>query len=413
MKSKLKIEYINSEKLCLLEGNPRKQINADTLNNLKPLIKVHGFQNPLQVYEENQGRYSIICGNHRFLAAQDLGMKEFPCIIYHGSREMALARAISDNKSGEWTEWDYPALKDMIAEIDNGELDMELTGFTEEELAALFDIDGSGELKGEDDAPKVPQTPKTKLGDLYQLGDHFLLCGDATARSAVERLMDGVKADMVFTDPPYGVDYQGGHLNPNRKKLIGDDGDIYSAAIPIIASVTDGPCYTWFVGSKALTIYSAISKVGEIHALIIWHKTNASYAAINAQYKSRHESLLYWKPKGKALRWCGPTDERTLWEMKRDARNDMHPTQKPVELAERAIGNHKAKSVLDLFGGSGSTMIACEKLNRKCYMMEIDPGYCDVIVERYKNLFPEKEVCLLYGAEKDVIGAGSIIGQTG
>jgi DNA modification methylase len=341
---------------------------------------------------------NILAGNGTVEALAEVGIHKVKVIESDGNEIIAVQRkglspeqkielAIADNRTAELAEWDIPTLKEfeigMPGLLDNM--------FTPIELDDLFKLDiDIGPQEGEDDAPEPPEEPTTKAGDLYQLGEHRLLCGDSTDKETVDRLMDGQKADMVFTDPPYGVDYEGGHLNPYRKKLIGDDGDIYSDVVPVIAQFLDGPCYIWFAGSKALPVYSAVSKIGEIHALLIWHKTNATYAAMNAQYKQRHEPCLYWKPKGSSLRWCGATTECTIWEMKRDPRNDMHPTQKPVELPERAIGNHKASKVLDLFGGSGSTMIACEKLERKCYMMEIDPAYCDVIVKRWEDFTGEK-----------------------
>ena len=244
-----------------------------------------------------------------------------------------------------------------------------------------------------DDIPEV-KTPISKLGDLWLLDGHRVLCGDSTDQATVERLMDGKKADMVFTDPPYGVDYEGGHFHSGdvnikrkREKLIADDNaDIYSRVIPLLADYVDGPCYTFFADTKPKEIVNAILEVGEIHSLLIWHKINAMYAAMNAQYKQRHEPFYYWKPKGCTLRWCGASTEATIWEIKKDPRNDLHPTQKPVELATRAIQNHKAKTVLDLFLGSGSTLIAAEQTDRTCYGLELDPHYVDVICKRWQTL---------------------------
>jgi DNA modification methylase len=204
------------------------------------------------------------------------------------------------------------------------------------------------------------------------------------------RLIDGKKADMVFTDPPYGVDYSGGiQFTKNgvktgqREKLIADNSeDIYAGSIPMMAMFCDGPIYTWFAGTKAKTIYTEIEKVGDIHSLIIWEK-NGGYGAMNSNYKQKHEPCLYWKAKGKKLNFCGPTTETTIWKIDKDGKNNLHPTQKPVELSLKAIKNHSVGLILDLFLGSGSTLIGCEKLNRNCYGMELDPKYCDVIVQRY------------------------------
>lgn len=163
--------------------------------------------------------------------------------------------------------------------------------------------------------------------------------------------------------------------------------------MPLVIPHITGPIYMWFADRLGHDVYRAVVDCGcEIHALIIWHKTNATYAAMYAQYKQRHEPCLYFKPRGKTLRWCGASTESTVWEMKRDPINEMHPTQKPVELSERAIKNHKASIVLDVFGGSGSTMIACEKTGRKCRMMEIDQYYCDVIVKRWEEYTGKKAI---------------------
>jgi DNA modification methylase len=253
----------------------------------------------------------------------------------------------------------------------------------------------------EDEVPEPPVDPITKLGDLWILGRHRLLCGDSTKDEDVARLMDGAKAEMMFTDPPYGVNYEGGHFHSGdvnikrkREKLEADaTAQIYFDFLPVSLSVVDGPCYMWFADSKARDVYNAVHDNGcEVHALIIWHKTNATYAAMNAQYKQRHEPCLYFKPKGSTLRWCGETTEATVWSQDRDGINEFHPTQKPVALAAKAIRNHETTNVLDMFCGSGSTLIAAEQLNRTCYGMEISPAYCDIIVQRWENLTGKKAV---------------------
>jgi DNA modification methylase len=253
------------------------------------------------------------------------------------------------------------------------------------------------------DPDEVPEEVETrcKPGDLWILGRHRLLCGDSTKADDVARLMDGDVAEMMFTDPPYGVNYEGGHFHSGdvnikrkREKLADDDSTaIYTDFLPVALSAVDGPCYMWFAGSKARDIYNAVYDNGcEVHTLIIWNKTNATYAAMNAQYKPRHEPCLYFKPKGSTLRWCGSTTEATVWDQARDGINEFHPTQKPIALASKAIGNHDAKTVLEMFGGSGSTLIACEQLGRKCYAMEISPKYCDVIIQRWENATGQKAV---------------------
>ena len=282
---------------------------------------------------------------------------------------------------------------DLLA--NNFEIDELLEwGFDESELIG-FD----GPKDGLTDDDEIPEATKAicKMGDLWQLGDHRLLCGDSTKKADVEALMGEQKADMVFTDPPYNVDYEGGLRNKKggglesnkRKKLTNDNIDIYPLAIPIMAEYCNGAIYTWFAGTKGETIYKSIKECGDIHSLIIWVK-NGGYGALNANYKQKHEPCLYWKAKNKKLNFVGASTETTVWEINKDGLNKLHPTQKPVALAERAIRNHSVGLIMDLFLGSGSTLIACEKTNRKCFGLEIDPHYCDVIIKRWEDFTGNK-----------------------
>ena len=372
---------------------------------IKESLQRYGAARSIVIDEDNR----ILAGNGTIEGAKAAGIKNVRIIETEGDKIIAVKRtgltedqkvglALADNRTADLSEWDQEMLHQLSEEHD-------LTPwFNQDDLDELLAVTNLEPEEGNtdpDDAPEPPEDPITKPGDLWILGSHRLLCGDSTNIQHVERLMDGKKADMVFTDPPYGVNYEGGHFHSGdvnikrkREKLANDaDDQIYADVIPLIASFCDGPCYTWFADTKPLKLYQAVEAVGQIHALIIWHKINATYAAINAQYKQRHEPCLYWKPKGSTLRWCGASTEATLWEMKRDPTNNFHPTQKPVELAERAIGNHKAQTVLDLFGGSGSTLIACERVRRHARIMELDPAYCDVIVKRWEDFTGNTAVC--------------------
>ncbi len=203
---------------------------------------------------------------------------------------------------------------------------------------------------------------------------------------------------MIFTDPPYGVSYTGGiqfknghTVTDNQEMIKNDDKDIFAEVVPMMAMICKGPIYTWFADTKGSTIYDAIENSGEIHSLIIWVK-NGGYGALNANYKQKHEPCLYWKAKGGKLNFSGPTTETTIWEIDKDGKNKMPPTQKPVALAAKAIGNHSVGLIADLFLGSGTTMVAAHQLNRKCYGMELDPKYCQVIVDRMIKLDPSLEI---------------------
>jgi hypothetical protein len=219
--------------------------------------------------------------------------------------------------------------------------------------------------------------------------------------------MDGERADMMWTDPPYGVDYVGGDMNARHRERLANDANasIYKRFLPVVLSCVDGPCYMWFAGSKGGEVYAALEgNRCEVHALLVWNKTNATYAALNANYKQRHEPFMYFKPHGSTLRWAGPTTECSVWDLPRDPRNDMHPTQKPLALPTRAIGNHDAESVLDVFAGSGASIIAAERLNRRCYAMEISPHYCDVILRRWEAE-TGREAALLERVADDEVSA--------
>jgi len=300
----------------------------------------------------------------------------------------------SNKNSGSW-DFDILAnsfeLPDLLEwGFEEKELDLNLWNKTDEEKL--------------DEVPEVQEKAISRLGDLFLIdGKHRVMCGDSTKQEDVEKLMDGKKADMVFTDPPYGVDYSGGiqftktGVKKNqRERLIDDqnDTDIYSRVVPIIPQFTNGAVYMWFAGTQALPVYQAVEKVGDIHALLIWVK-NGGYSAMNANYKQKHEPCLYWKPKNGKLNFIGKSTETTIWNLDKDGKNEYHPTQKPVALSAKAIQNHDGKTVLDLFLGSGSTLIACEQTNRICYGMELDEHYIDVILRRYKNLYPQAKIeCL-------------------
>lgn len=380
------------DKLIPYSKNAKKH-DETQIANVAESIKQFGFVQPVVVDKNGV----IVIGHCRTLAAKKLGMKTVPCVMVDElTDEQVRALRIIDNKTNE-SPWDMELLSDELADID-------LSGFDFD-----FGIDLPEESKEdedkeivEDEAPEVDEDaePIAKLGDIWQLGRHRLMCGDSTDRATVEMLMDGKKADMVFTDPPYGVSYTGGLQfkngtveKNNREMIKNDDVDIYEDVFRILSEFSNGACYVWFAGTKAATLYNAAEKYGEIHALIIWVK-NGGYGALNANYKQKHEPCLYWKPKNAKLNFCGATTETTVWEVNKDGVNEYHPTQKPIALPAKAISNHDVETVLDLFGGSGSTLIACEHLDRTCYMMELDPKYCDVIIKRWENLTGEKAVKL-------------------
>jgi DNA modification methylase len=385
----------------LLKHHPRNANNGD-VEAIKKSLAVNGWYGSVVA---NLTTKHILAGNHRVMAAKALGWETVPVQWVDVTPEEELRILVVDNRTTRIGQDDTTKITDILAELANTPIGLEGTGYGAADLDALIDeLAGMTEpaelLTDPDEVPEEVET-RCKPGDLWILGRHRLLCGDSTSVDDVARLMDGAVAEMMFTDPPYGVNYEGGHFHSGdvnikrkREKLADDDSTaIYTDFLPVALSAVDGPCYMWFAGSKARDVYNAVhDNECEVHTLIIWNKTNATYAAMNAQYKPRHEPCLYFKPKGSTLRWCGSTTEATVWDQARDGINEFHPTQKPIALASKAIGNHDAKTVLEMFGGSGSTLIACEQLGRKCYAMEISPKYCDVIIQRWENATGQKAV---------------------
>jgi DNA modification methylase len=222
------------------------------------------------------------------------------------------------------------------------------------------------------------------------------MCGDSTSIDAVEKLMDGQKADMVFTDPPYGVAYEGGHNTKKRQQIKNDalEGDnltgLFYGALSVALAVTKDHAafYVWYASGKSVETFAAFSDLQlKLRAIIQWYKVKSGLGAFMSQYIPNCEPCIYAYKAGSSPQWFGPTDEKTVWELKKESRNSFHPTQKPVELPERALNNSSKPGdrILDLFGGSGSTLVACEKTARLGYLMELDPKYCDVIVKRWQD----------------------------
>jgi DNA modification methylase len=392
----MKIEQIPTDKLIPYARNAKKH-DAAQVSKLAGSIREFGFNNPVLIDKDN----GIIAGHGRVMAAQKLELKDVPCIrLGHLTDTQRRAYILADNRLAEvGGGWDEEILKLELSDLGDLDFDLDSIGFGSEDLADL-DMEDEPETSDADAEPQIDKANELRAkwgvepGQLWELGDHRLLCGDSTKKEDVEKLMQGEKAEMMFTDPPYGVNYEGGHFHSGdvkikrkREKLTEDDSTaIYSAFLPVALSVVDGPCYMWFAGSKARDVYNAVHDAKcEVHALIIWHKTNATYAAMNAQYKQRHEPCLYFKPHGSTLRWCGASTEATVWNQDRDGINEFHPTQKPVALAAKAIGNHEVKIIFDAFNGSGSTLIACEQLGRKCRAIEISPAYVAVAIQRWAD----------------------------
>lgn len=361
---------------------------------LTGLLADVGKVDSLKAYRDASGK--LICWDGH--CRRDLNPAEMWRVdVFDLQEEEVLLLLASFDPVGWQAQQSAVKLNDLLRDVSTGQAAvMEMLSREAERCGAIAELGGNPEPgAGGDEFDAAPEETQTRVlyGDLWACGDHRVLCGDSTKAADVARVMAGEKAQMMFTDPPYGVNYEGGHFHSGdvnikrkREELENDhDAEIYTRFLPVALSAVDGPCYMWFADSKARDVYNAVHGAGcEVHALIIWHKTNATYAAMNAQYKQRHEPCLYFKPKGSTLRWCGATTEATVWSQDRDGINEFHPTQKPIALALKAIANHEAGIVADFFGGSGSTLIACERTDRKARLIEIEPKYVNVILSRYE-----------------------------
>jgi DNA modification methylase len=383
----MKLENLRIAELTPDPQNAR-QHDDKNLKAIMSSLKEFGQRKPIVITEAGV----IVAGNGTVEAAKRLGWVDIEVVRVPSEWTDAQVKAfaIADNRTAELANWNQEVLTSQLLELEAEGWELAEFGF--EPLEMPVNPNDIVEDEIPDSAPI-----RTALGDVWKLGDHRLMCGDSVDDAAVDKLLDGNTVDLVFTDPPYGVAYTGGLqfksdgevVKNNREMIENDDIDIYEDVMRQLARVAQGPTYIWFAGTKAASLYQAAEKYGDIHALIIWVK-NGGYGALNANYKQKHEPCLYWKPKGKTLNFTGATTETTIWNIDKDGKNKLHPTQKPISLAAKAIGNHKCNTVLDLFGGSGSTLIAAEEMKKKAFVMELDPKYCDVIIERWERLTGQK-----------------------
>lgn len=359
------IPYADNAKL-----HPERQVKQ-----IQASIVEFGFNDPIAIDENNV----VIEGNGRLMAIKDLGFKEVDCIRIEGlTEEQKRAYILVHNQLTMNTGFDIDILNKELEKIK----DIDMTQF-DFEIDIDFDIDLGGTVE-EDNVPELDEKaePKAKLGDIYQLGRHRLMCGDSTKAEDIDRLMDGVKADMVFTDPPYNIGYQGvSDKRTIQNDKMGDERFVEFLKSSLMNCETMYVCCSW---QYAHLFRRAIEENGnKIKAMIVWDKVNPAQHL--DKYFKQHEIIWY----------CGKFGgEKTLrgdiWQVKRQA-NTVHPTMKPIELIAMALQDNPDKRIVyDGFGGSGSTLIACEQLNRKCYMCELDPHYVDVIIQRWENFTGQK-----------------------
>jgi DNA modification methylase len=385
----IQIERWPVDRLIPYACNPRTH-DDEQVAQIAASIKEFGFVNPILAGPDSE----MITGHGRLLAAGKLGMSEVPVIVIEGlSKNQRRALAIADNKLALNAGWDEELLRLEIEALKNAEYDLDILGFEDDELRALLaQQDAARGLTDEDAVPELQETLISAPGDLWLLGDHRLFCGDATVPAAVDRLMAGDAADLVFTDPPYNVDYEG--YTEEKLKIKGDRmtaeqfqqflQDAFGSYRRIVKP--GASMYVCHSSSWQREFQNAMESAGfEVRCQIIWAKNTFAWGF--GRYKFQHEPIFYTHLLGQKDPWYGDKSQSTLWNEKKPAANRIHPTAKPVELIERALVNSSKAGdiVADLFGGSGSTLIGCERRGRKARLMEIDPKYVDCIVRRWQD----------------------------
>lgn len=363
------------------------------------------------VVRKNKGkgnRSTVICGNHQLKAARELQWTHIAVVTVAMTDERATALALADNRTADLGDYDNELLLAMYDAVGENEALRLATGYDDQYIKDLRQIVTPPVVTAPDDVPEPTGPTKSKLGDVWLCGEHRVMCGDSTSIEDMETLMDGQKAHMVWTDPPYGVDYTGGHQSKEARPAIAgdDDATLYAASLPIMMAVTQekAPFYLWFAGSEGEAVYDAVASVNlKVRSQIIWNKLNPHYGAFMAQYMQRHEPCLYMHKAGKSPYWFGPTNEVSVWDVEQPRRNELHPTQKPVELASRAMENSSKVGyiVLDAFGGSGTSLVAAVQTSRVARLMEIDPVHVDTICLRYQVITGVKPVLEQTGASHD------------
>jgi len=373
------IEMVSIGQLLPYARNARTHDDAQVAQ-IAASIKEFGFNNPILIADDQ----SIVAGHGRLAAARKLGLAEVPVVrLSHLSDTQRKAYILADNRLALNAGWDNDLLKLELQELEIEGVDLEMLGFSKEELDGLLNLlEPTEGLTDEDAVPETPEEPITKPGDIWILGKHRLMCGDSTSVDAVDKLLNGVRPEMIFTDPPYNIDYSG--VNDKRKiknDRMNEDNFKDFLRQSLYGCETMYVCCSW---QFAHLFREAMTDIGrKPKAMIVWDKVNPAQHL--DKYYKQHELIWYYGDYGghKTLRG-------DVWTLKRQ-KNTVHPTMKPVELIEMAINDQIDKRyVLDCFGGSGSTMIACEKTGRVAYLMELDPKYCDVIVKRWEEFTGKK-----------------------
>jgi DNA modification methylase len=388
---KPKIQFVKTSDLIPYAKNSRTH-STEQVTQIAGSIREFGFTNPVLIDSEN----GIIAGHGRVMAAEKLSMEEVPCLrITHLTELQKRAYIIADNRLALNAGWDAEMLKIELTDLKEENFNIDLVGFTEEELAELLAEPQSEGQTDEDEVPEIPETPISVPGDVWVMGSHRVMCGSSLDEDQVEKLMGGSKADLWLTDPPYNVAYTGGTGLTIQNDDMDDTSfrqflvDAYAAADSVMNP--GAVFYVWHADSEGFNFRGAAQDIGwKVRQCIIWVKSALVMGRQDYQWK--HEPCLYGWKEGASHYWGSDRKQTTLLQFDKPSRNAEHPTMKPVELFSYQIENSSKPGgiVLDSFGGSGTTVIACEQLGRSSRVMELDPKYCDVIVNRWQDFTGKK-----------------------
>ena len=412
MKTTEKFEKTPIDKLIPYARNARTH-SKEQIIQLRSSLREFGFVNPVLV----DHNYNIIAGHGRVIAAKAEGMTEIPCVfVEHLTDNQKRAYIIADNKLALNADWDTDMLALELADLSDLEFDIEITGFDTNELEKLFaKMENDTQEDNFDLEASLKEAAFVVHGDIWTLGKHRLMCGDATKLKDVERLMDGKKANLLLTDPPYGVDYQG-----KAGKIINDElketALVQKLLLPALKNAetvmtNDASAYIFHSDIQGEWVRGAFREAGfKLSGVCQWIKNNISLG--RSPYQWKNEPILFgWKTKGKH-KWMAGRDQTTIWEYNKPQKSELHPTMKPLELLAKPIKNSTTTNaiVLDLFAGSFSTAMVCEQLDRTCYAMELDTTYATAAIRRYVEQYEEGNVSVERDGQRimfgDVVGDG-------
>jgi DNA modification methylase len=376
----MNIQEIEIDKLIPYHNNPRKN---QAVNKVASSLKEYGFQQPIVTDKD----LVLIVGHTRLLAAKKLGLSKVPVLVADLSEAKAKAYRIADNRLNEDSEWDIDLLTLEISDLLEQNYELDLLGFDANELDKFL-VNEEEYLTDEDEVPPEPEEATSVLGDVWLLGNHRVMCGDSKDTEILEKLMNNQNADMIFTDPPYGVDYKGINNDDRQglEKLLEKSFYHYQ-----LFSKSGSSIYCFHSDKCADIFHKTFRNFFHFSSMIIWEKNSLTLS--QTDYQSIHEPCLYGWNKTGSHSWFGDRKQTSVWKIHKENLKG-HTTPKPVAFIDRALKNSSKSDdiIIDFFGGSGSTLIACEKNNRKCYMMELDPKYVDVIVQRWQDFTGKKAI---------------------